>query len=59
MKGVMELKVEIRSDCVVLDGYVNAVARDSRIMLDEYNNKFVEQITPRYFYKGFTVSDEY
>lgn len=47
------MKVEIRSDCVVLDGYVNAVARDSRVMLDEQGEKFVEQITPRYFYEGF------
>lgn len=49
MKGVIKMKVEIRSDCVVLDGYVNAVARDSRVMLDEQGEKFVEQITPRYF----------
>lgn len=52
----MELKVEIRSDCVVLDGYVNAVARDSRIMLDEYNNKFVEQITPGTFTRALQLA---
>lgn len=35
------MKVEIRSDCVVLDGYVNAVARDSRVMLDEETRRKV------------------
>jgi len=50
------MKIEIRSDCVVLDGYVNAVARDSRIMLDEYNNKFVEQITPGTFTRALQIA---
>ena len=36
------MRIEIRNDSVLLDGYVNAVARDSRPMLDEKGEKFVE-----------------
>lgn len=50
------MKVEIRSDCVVLDGYVNAVARDSRVMLDEQGEKFVEQITPGTFTRALQMA---
>ena len=39
------MRIEIRNDSVLLDGYVNAVARDSRPMLDENGEKFVEQIS--------------
>ena len=28
------MRIEIRNDSVLIDGYVNAVARDSRPMLD-------------------------
>ena len=38
------MRIEIRNDSVLIDGYVNAVARDSRPMLDEKGEKFVEQI---------------
>ena len=41
------MRIEIRNDSVTLDGYVNAVARDSRPMLDENGEKFVEQISPK------------
>ena len=33
------MRIEIRNDSVLLDGYVNAVARDSRPMLDENGEK--------------------
>ena len=42
------MKIEIRNDSVVLDGYVNAVARDSK-ELHEGNKTFIEQIEPRAF----------
>ena len=45
------MKIEIRSDCVVLDGYVNAVGRDSRVITTP-NGKFVEQIVPGTFKKA-------
>ena len=37
------MKIEIRNNSIVLDGYVNAVCRDSRI-LPSPHGKFVEQI---------------
>ena len=52
------LRIEIRNDSVLLDGYVNAVARDSRPMLDENGEKFVEQITPKTFQRAVEKSDD-
>lgn len=47
----MTMKVEIRGDQVLLDGYVNAVGRESRI-LPSPRGKFVEVIAPRTFEKA-------
>ena len=52
------MRIEIRNDSVVLDGYVNAVARDSRPMLDENGEKFVEQISPQTFQRALEKSDD-
>jgi HK97 family phage prohead protease len=46
------MRVEIRSDAVLLDGYVNAVGRDSRILTDRTGKKFVEQIVPGTFQRA-------
>jgi HK97 family phage prohead protease len=46
------MSVEIRSDAVLLDGYVNAVGRDSRILTDRTGKKFVEQIVPGTFQRA-------
>lgn len=44
------MRVEIRSDGVTIDGYVNAVARDSRPIRDRTTGeRFVEQIVPGAF----------
>lgn len=44
------MRIELRSDSVLVEGYVNAVARDSRPMRDRKTGKrFVEQITPGVF----------
>ena len=44
------MRIEIRADSVVIEGYVNAVARDSRPMRDRKTGKrFVEQIVPGVF----------
>lgn len=46
------MRIEIRSDSVLLDGYVNAVGRDSRPLYanrDGKSVKCVEQIEPRAF----------
>jgi HK97 family phage prohead protease len=45
------MKVEIRNDSVKLDGYVNVVSRDSRV-LPSVKGKFIEQIEPRTFQKA-------
>ena len=42
------MRVEIRSDCVLLDGYVNAVGRDSRLIANSRGG-FVEQVEPGAF----------
>ena len=54
----LKMRIEIRNDSVLLDGYVNAVARDSRPMLDENGEKFVEQITPTTFQRAVEKSDD-
>ena len=47
------LRIEIRSDSVLIEGYVNAVARDSRPMRDRKTGKrFVEQIVPGAFQRA-------
>ncbi len=43
------MKIRIRADSVEIEGYVNAVGRDSRRMVDEYGSDFVEQIQPGAF----------
>lgn len=55
---VRKLRIEIRNDSVTLDGYVNAVSRDSRPMLDERGEKFVEQISPKTFQRALEKSDD-
>lgn len=45
------MRIEIRSDSVLLDGYVNAVGRDSRPIITPHG-KVVEQIEPRAFQKA-------
>lgn len=52
------MRIEIRTDSVVLDGYVNAVARDSRPMLDERGEKFVEQISPKTFQRAIEKNND-
>lgn len=52
------MRIEIRNDRVILDGYVNAVARDSRPMLDENGEKFVEQITPKVFQRAIEKNED-
>ncbi len=42
------MKVEIRADRVIVEGYVNAVGRDSRV-IPSPTGDFVEQVTPKTF----------
>lgn len=50
------MRVEIRNDSVLIDGYVNAVGRDSK-PIPYLNGKFIEQIEPRAFDKALNKTD--
>ncbi len=52
------MRIEIRNDSVLIDGYVNAVARDSRPMLSEHGEKFVEQISPKAFQRAIDKNED-
>lgn len=45
------MRIEIRSDSVILDGYVNVVGRDSRPVITP-RGRCIEQIEPRAFEKA-------
>lgn len=47
----MTMKIEVRGDQVLLDGYVNAVGRESRV-LPSPRGRFVEVVTPGTFEKA-------
>lgn len=52
------MRIEIRSDSVLIEGYVNAVARDSRPIRDRKTGKrFVEQIAPGVFERAVKRND--
>lgn len=52
------MRIEIRNNSVLIDGYVNAVARDSHIMLDDNGERFIEQIKPKVFQRAIEKSDD-
>ena len=44
------MKIEMRSaNQMIVQGYVNAVGRDSRVLTDVKHGSFVEQVTPKTF----------
>lgn len=45
------MRVEIRADCVILEGYVNAVGRDSK-PIPSPRGKFIERVEPGTFRKS-------
>lgn len=47
------MKIEIRANGAVIEGYVNAVGRDSR-MLPSPLGRFVEQVTPKTFERALS-----
>lgn len=52
------MRIEVRGDSVLIEGYVNAVARDSRPMRDRKTGKrFVEQIVPGAFKRALEHND--
>ena len=50
------MRIELRSDSVILDGYVNVTLRESR-ELPSPRGKFVEQIMPRTFERALMKND--
>lgn len=52
------MKIEIRSNTAVIEGYVNAVGRDSRILMSPEKGKFVEQVLPKTFQKAIERGKE-
>jgi uncharacterized protein len=50
------MRIELRSDSVVLDGYVNVTLRESRV-LPSPRGKFVEEIKPRTFERALMKTD--
>lgn len=51
-----KIRIEIRNDSVLLDGYVNAVGRDSKPIITPHG-KCVEQIEPRAFQRALERAD--
>lgn len=52
------MRIEIREQSVTIDGYVNAVARDSRPIRDRSGEQFIEQIVPGAFERAISRADE-
>lgn len=52
------MKITLRSDSVEVEGYVNAVGRDSRRLLDDYGNPYREQIKPGVFAEAIRKKSE-
>jgi HK97 family phage prohead protease len=50
------MRIELRSDSVILDGYVNVCSRESRV-LPSPRGKFVEEIMPRTFERALQKND--
>ncbi|WP_279031737.1 HK97 family phage prohead protease [Blautia massiliensis (ex Durand et al. 2017)] len=48
----------MREQSVTIDGYVNAVARDSRPIRDRSGTQFIEQIVPGAFERAISRADE-
>lgn len=52
------MRIELRQDSVLIDGYVNAVGRDSRPMRDRNGEQFIEQIVPGAFAEALERANE-
>lgn len=51
------MRIEVRNDSVLIDGYVNAVGRDSRPLRDRNGERYVEQIVPGTFKRALTKNE--
>lgn len=52
------MKIEVRTDGVHIEGYVNAVDRFSRVMRAEDGSTFIEKITPGAFDRAIEQADK-
>lgn len=52
------MKVRIRGDSVEIEGYVNAVERDSKTLYDRLIGRFIERICKGAFKKAITRNDD-
>ena len=52
----MPMKIEIREDKVILDGYVNAVERFSKVLKNK-SYSFIERIMPKVFQRAIEKND--
>jgi uncharacterized protein len=52
----MKMRIEIRGNQVLLDGYVNAVLRESRV-LPSVNGRFKEQVVPKTFERALQKAE--
>lgn len=52
------MRIEIRTDSVLIDGYVNAVGRDSRPIRNRVGELFIEQIVPNAFKRALERANE-
>ena len=50
--------IEIRSDKVILDGYVNVTGRDSRVLKRSDGTQFIEQVEPKTFQRALEKNSE-
>lgn len=51
-------RIELREHSVIIDGYVNAVGRDSRPIRGRRGEQFIEQIVPGAFRKALERAEE-
>lgn len=52
------MRIEIRTDSVLIDGYVNAVGRDSRPIRNRAGELFIEQIVPNAFKRALERNND-
>lgn len=51
------MKIQVREDKVIIDGYVNAVDRFSKLLTNRNGKKFIEKIMPSVFQRAIEKND--
>lgn len=55
---MFHLKIELREDSVILEGYINVTARESKVLTDFDGSKFIEVIEPQTFDRALNKNDK-